>query len=126
MDHLDPKRSTTIGTGGRSRIAFHENCSVHLRFNDEKSVLEYYASRGVPNVRQYQRLSLDWLANGIHSPSFYKALENSVDGVVDIKLVEKDDQLVNVIRVRNLRGMAHETRWLELKMEGPLKVSPVS
>ncbi len=126
IDHLDPKRSTTIGTGGRSRIAFHENVSVLLRFNDEKSMLEYYASRGVPNVRLYERLSLDWLATGIHSASFYKALENTVDGVIDVKLREKGDGLVNVIRVRNLKGLAHDTRWLELKTEGPLKIAPIS
>jgi KaiC/GvpD/RAD55 family RecA-like ATPase len=98
-------------------LAISESASLMMRFNDENTYLEWMISRGNPNERKARRIYLGGFARGVHSESFYKRLEEDCDGIIDLRVMERDDESKTLLRVRSLKGQPHDARWHEIKIK---------
>jgi KaiC/GvpD/RAD55 family RecA-like ATPase len=94
-----------------------ESWSELLRFNEENPVVEWLQSRIFPNERKAKRVVLGGIVRGIHSESFYKRIEGASDGVIDIRVMERGDEIKNLLRVASLKGQPHDTRWHEIQIK---------
>ena len=98
-------------------LSIMESASQMLRFNEEKPYLEWLLSRDHPNVRRAKRISLDEVLRGVHTESFYKNLESDFDAVIDLRVMERDEEVKNLLRLRSLKGQRHDTRWHEIQIK---------
>jgi hypothetical protein len=94
-----------------------DSLSVLLRFNEEKPFLEWLETREHRAMRRDGRINFEAFVRGLHSEWFYKRVEAACDGVIDIRLLEQDDGLRNVIRVRTLKGEPHDNRWHDITIQ---------
>jgi KaiC/GvpD/RAD55 family RecA-like ATPase len=97
-------------------LAIVESFSVLLRFNEEKAFLEWFENRNLPLQRELGRVNLHGFGRGLHSEWFYRRLENVADGVLEVKSMERDDQLRTIVRVSGLKGQPHDARWHEIEI----------
>ena len=94
-----------------------ESMSQFLRFNEERPYLEWALSRTHPNMRRAKRITFEGFVRDIHSESFYKRLESDVDGVIDLRVMERDEEAKSLLRVRSLKGQPHDARWHEIQIK---------
>ena len=94
-----------------------ESMSQVLRFNEEKPYLEWLISRGLPNERRAKRIQLNGVVRGVHTESLYNQVENAFDGVIDLRVIERDEEVKNLLRVRSLKGQPHDARWHEIQIK---------
>lgn len=101
-------------------IVMNDSGSEILRFNEENAVVEYFVSRVNPNERKAGRIFLAAFVRGIHTETFYKRMESAADGVIDVRVMEREDEIINQIRVTSLKGQPHDTHWhtIEVKPNG--------
>jgi len=94
-----------------------ESMSQMLRFNEEKPYLEWKISRDHPNIRRAKRVLLSGVVRAVHTESFYKQLESDADGVIDLRVMERDEEAKNLLRIRSLKGQPHDARWHEIQIK---------
>ena len=94
-----------------------ESISPSLRFNDEKVYLEWVETRVAPEVRRSGCIDLVGIARGVHSDFFYKRMENALDGVIEVRVLERDDEAKNFLRIRGLKGKRFDARWHRIEIE---------
>jgi len=63
-------------------------------------------------TKRYKRFVRD-----IHSESFYKRLESDGDGLIDLRVMERDEEAKNSLRVRSLKGQPHDARWRDIQIK---------
>jgi len=68
-------------------------------------------------MRRDKRINLEAFVRGLHSEAFYKRVEATCDGVIDIRLLEEDGILKNVLRVRTLKCQPHDNHWHEIEIK---------
>ncbi len=97
-----------------------ESCSSQMRFNDEKAYVEWMESRVNPNERRANRITLQGFVRGVHPEWVYRRMEADWDGVIDIRVMEKEEKAQNFLRIRSLRGQPHDSAWhqIEIKPNG--------
>ena len=93
-----------------------DSASELMRFNEEGVYLEFVITRAFPNERKAKRIRFGGIARGVHSESFYKRMEAASDGIIDLRVMERDDEAKNLIRVRSLKGQRHDARWHEIEI----------
>ena len=84
-----------VDTWPPGALAIGESISQLLRFNEEKPYLEWAISRVNPNIRRAKRILFVGYVRDIHSESFYKRLESDADGVIDLRVMERDEEAKN-------------------------------
>ena len=94
-----------------------ESVSPMLRFNEEKTFLDWIESRVNPYERSKNRIELQGVIRGVHSESFYKRMEGASDGVIEVKLMERGEEVKNMLRVRSMKGQPHDSRWHEITIK---------
>ncbi len=99
-------------------IGFSDNGSVALRYNEEKPFIEQYATRVIPRIKIHERISFSAFIAGIHSPHFYKSMEDLVDGIIDIKLDESASSNYTKLRARAFKKGEFNSSWRRVKFEG--------
>lgn len=99
-------------------LSIAESFSMLLRFNEEKTFLEWFENRNIPLQRKFKRINLWGFGRGLHSEQFYKRLENVTDGVIEVRVMEREDQIKNLVRVTSLKGQPHDTLWHEIEIKG--------
>ena len=101
--------------------------SEMLRFNEENAVMELFLTRVNPNERKAKRIFLAGLVRGVHTESFYKRFESSADGVIEIRVMEREGEVKNQLRMTSLRGEPHDTHWhdIELKPNGEVRLAGI-
>jgi KaiC/GvpD/RAD55 family RecA-like ATPase len=97
-----------------------------LRFNEENIYLEFVTTRVFPNERKARRIRIGGIVRGVQSDSFYRRLEDASDGIIDLRVIERDDEAKNLLRVRSLKGRQHDTRWHEVQIKSNGETSLVS
>jgi len=95
-------------------LTIFDSVTEVTRFNEENSYLEYAITRGFTNERKAKRIRIGGAARGVQEESFYKRLEGASDGIIDLRVMERDDEAKNFLRVRTLRGQPHDARWHEI------------
>jgi len=101
-------------------LAIGESFTELLRFNEENPAVELCLSRWLPNERRAKRITLTGVATGIHSETLYRRLENGLDGTIELRVLERNDEVQDSLRVKSLNGQPHDTRWhrIEIKPNG--------
>jgi KaiC/GvpD/RAD55 family RecA-like ATPase len=111
IDYSDDER-TPPGS-----LVVAESISPSLRFNDEKAYLEWVETRVAPTSRKSGWISLVGIVRGVHSDFFYKRLENALDGVIEVRVLERDDEAKNFLRIRGLKGKRYDAHWHEIQIK---------
>jgi hypothetical protein len=106
------ERTAVVNAWPPGSLVVDECLSSLARFNEEKPLLEWYESRVCPELRRVRRITIVGLSRGIHSDWFYNRFEGFSDGVR-----EHEEDIKNFLRVRNLRGQPHDSRWHEIEIK---------
>jgi KaiC/GvpD/RAD55 family RecA-like ATPase len=112
-----PGRKTLWGSDQSDVLAIMDSCSPLLRFNEERTVLEWTETRALPLNRKLARIQFVGVCKHVHSEAFYARLEGAFDGLIEVRAVERDDEIKNMLRIRNLKGQTHDTRMHEIKVD---------
>jgi len=97
-------------------LIIDDNNSVLDRFNAERNWVEFLLSRPIPMTRQRQMTNLHGIIEGIQSNWTYKQLEAAVDGIVDFKVDEVNEERRTMMGIRHMRNVAFDSRWHSLKI----------
>ena len=98
-------------------LTIAESQSQVLRFNEEKPYLEWTISRMHPNLRRVKRVFFNGVVRDIHTESLYKRLESDFDGVIELRVMERDQEWKNLFCIRSLKGQPHDARWHEIQIK---------
>ncbi len=97
-------------------LRIFDNVSIEARFNEEKNLVEFLLSRGIPVAPLRSTTTIRGIMNGVHSESVYRQLEGASDGVIDFKLEETGEEVRNLMRARVMRNVHFDSRWHQLKV----------
>ena len=99
------------------RLHVDDNTSVLMRYNSENEFIDYWRTR---MIRGYARtrgcILINAFASGVCSEQFQKQLESICDGIIEFKVQEKDDELLQVFRVKSMHDMNYDSRWQKLRV----------
>jgi len=109
-------KDTTYLEHVEEHLHIDDNFSVLLRYNDEKSIVDWVRTRALPGTRSGKEVWFLSLATRIASDSFYRQLELVCDGILDFKNKEEEGQLAHYLRVRAMRGKSFDSRWRKLQV----------
>lgn len=102
----------------KNDVGFSDNGSIGLRYNDEKAFLDFYATRVIPRAKLHDRISFTAFVTGVHSTSFYKSMEDIVDGVIDVKFDDSEGTPRTKLRVRAFKLGQFNGSWRRVKFDG--------
>jgi len=105
------------------RLRITDDWSAFARFNDEKTMVEFTLTRGIPLATILESTSVAGLMKGVHSDWVYSRLEAANDGIVDIKVEEHEGEVRNLLRVRTMRNVSFDSRWRPLKINERFEVT---
>ncbi len=115
---LDLSRDLKNMTRFRHKVLhLDDNYSVVLQFNEERIFVQYIRDRDLLWKKNVQAVNLFGLTRGVHSEYLYHSLEDLAKGIIDIKTEEKAGVLKNLLRVRTMKGIQHDSSWHELLLE---------
>jgi len=105
-------------------LIIDENTSIMDRFNEEKNWIELMLSRVFPmgkrrRITQFTSI----LAGDVHSSWAYKQLEAVADGIVDFKVEDRNNEAVNLMRIRIMRNVGFDSKWRVLKVGETFEVT---
>lgn len=113
----DSSRLSKWGADQSDVLAIADSISPFLRFNEERAYLENRETRTIPLQRKLGRIAFHAVSKGVHSESFYARLEGAHDGLIEVRALERNEEIKNMLRIRNLKGQPHDTRWHEIKVD---------
>ena len=93
------------------------------RFNDERAWVEFIVTRVFPSASHSKSTLIVGVIRGIHREWVYRQLEDAADGVIDFKIDELDEETRDVFRIRSMRNVPFNRRWVPLKIGENLEVS---
>jgi len=105
-----------VPEASKRRLHIDDNTSLLLRYNEEEELIDYWRTRVVPWAVALDIAMLHSFATGVASDAFYKHVESLCDGIFDLKSKEEVGRVEHYLRVRAIRGKAHDSRWRRLKM----------
>jgi KaiC/GvpD/RAD55 family RecA-like ATPase len=108
---------------GPNVLRISDDDSILIRFNDEKSFMEYYRTRAIPVGPARKSTSIDALVKGVWSEYVYKSWEAAVDGIIDFKLEEEGKTTRDLMRIRSMRNVHFDREWHELKVDRNFEVT---
>ena len=116
-----------VPDASKKRFHIDDNTSLLLQYNGEKELIDYWRTRVVPWAVALDIAMLHSFAAGVASDAFYKHIESLCEGIFDLKSKEENGKIEHYLRVRTMRGKAHDTRWRRLKMSnnGEVKLDTV-
>jgi KaiC/GvpD/RAD55 family RecA-like ATPase len=100
----------------KGTLHIDDNASVFLQYNDERTFVDVWRTRNLPQTRAAEAICLYALVAGIGSSAFYRQLESLSDGIVDFKSPEAGGQVEHLMRVRTMRGKTYDSRWRHLRL----------
>ena len=93
-----------------------DNLSTLGRFNEDKAWVEFILSREIPLGLGFGARTIHGIVNGVHEGWVYRRLEDSHDGVIDVKLEDGGENTIDLIRVRSMREVNFDRKWHQLKI----------
>ncbi len=106
------------GAEGMGKRRFHvdDNTSVLLQYNDEKTFIDHWRTKAIPETRALEFTSLNSVVTGVYSESFYRQFESLCDGIIDFQNREEGGQVEHYMRVRTFYGRNPDSRWRRLRL----------
>lgn len=93
-----------------------DNSSGLARFNDEKACVEFWLTRVFPTPKLRKLTEIRGLMRGVHSGWVYEQLEAAADGVIEFDLDRTSDPPRNLMRITQMRNVAFDGKWHQLKI----------
>ena len=100
----------------KRRLHIDDNTGILLQYNEEKAIIDFWRTRYIPYSRARECVNIYSLLTNVASTSFYKQYESLSDGIIDFKSEERENEFQHYVRVRNLRGRRHDSRWRKLRL----------
>lgn len=94
----------------------------NLAFNQEK-VFAKFSRKAVGTWRNQGAILIAGLAIGLHPPEFYQEMKLVSDAVLEIRLVEQGDEVINTIRARSFKGQNSDSRMRSVMFDENMKAS---
>jgi KaiC/GvpD/RAD55 family RecA-like ATPase len=114
---IDFMKNQLTGPAISDRIRITDNGSVHGRFNDERSWVEFLLTRALQIAPTRKSTAITGLMTGVHSEWVYKQMEGAHDSIVDFRLEETSNgETTDVMRIRNARNVTFTKGWRRLKI----------
>jgi len=92
-----------------------DNLSTFLKYNDERTFMQWL-DKTIARMREFKGIRLYGFIKSFHSDAFYANLQGTADGVIELNVHESEGRLENVIRLKSIRGMQHQTDWRPLRV----------
>ena len=105
------------------RLMIEDDITVEARFSDEKNWVEFELSRDFPHIKLRKMIGVTGILRGALSDWALKRLEGAADGIIDIKVDEAGNVAEDLIRVRNMRGVAFNREWHHLNRSQNFEVT---
>jgi len=108
---------------GPDVLRMGDDDSILMRFNDEKSFMEYHRTREIPVGPARKSTNIDALVKDVWSQYVYKSWEAAVDGIIDFKFEEENKTTRDLMRIRSMRNVHFDREWHELKVAENFEVT---
>ena len=102
-----------------------DNTAIITRYNSENTVLDFWRTRHFPFSRLLQETTIYSILKGTVSETFLSQLEAISDGIIDFKCEDKEGEVVQLFRVRRMRGRRFNSRWQRLNVSETGEVTVV-
>lgn len=80
-------------------------------YNPEDVVIKFLQLL-LARIKDWKGMGVYVVQEGVHSAEFYNTLGYLVDGIFDMKIKEENEGITRYFRIRSLKSMAHETKWI--------------
>lgn len=105
------------GTRSSGALRVMDDALVLLRYNDEKSYIDFWRTRLLPTTGPNSNSTAVVSApKGVYPEYIYKTFEVTADGIIDVKLEEEGKTTRDLIRIRSMRNVHFDREWHELKI----------
>jgi KaiC/GvpD/RAD55 family RecA-like ATPase len=93
-----------------------DNTAIITRYNPENNVLDFWRTRHFPFSRLTKEITIYSMLKGTVSETFLSQVETISDGIIDFKREDKEGEVVQLFRVRRMRGRKFNSRWQQLNV----------
>lgn len=80
-------------------------------YNPEDVVIKFLQLL-LARIKDWKGIGVYVVQKGVHSPEFCNTVGYLVDGILDMKTEEANEEITRYLRIRSLKSMAHETKWM--------------
>ena len=94
-----------------------DDTTVVTKYNSENAIIEFTRTRGLPITRATETVGVWALLKGVASDAFYRHVEASFDGIIELKAEDKESGIEQKLRVRTMRGKRFDSKWHTLKLQ---------
>jgi KaiC/GvpD/RAD55 family RecA-like ATPase len=114
---IDYSQTVIPRTRSSRSLRVMDDALVLLRFNDERSYIDFWRTRLVPTTGlNSNSTALPSAPKGVYPEYIYKTFEVTADGIIDFKLEEEGRTTRDLIRIRSMRNVHFDREWHELKI----------
>lgn len=101
--------------GGRLFLVFDSISPLPVH-NPEIDVIKFMQLLSA-RIRNWKGVGIYVVQAGVHSEKFCNTLAFLVDGIFEMKVEEEEGEIRRYFRIRNLRFMAPQMRWIQFVIE---------
>lgn len=101
--------------GGKSQVLLFDSISTLFVYNSETEITRFMQVN-MARVKHSNGLGFWTVVEGIHTSAFYNFLRHMADGVIEMRLEDKDE-LKRFIRIHTMKGVKHKTNWLPFMIQ---------
>jgi len=94
-----------------------DDTTLLTKYNSENACIEFCRTRGLPDVRASESVTLNSLLKGVESDAYNRQVEALCDGIIELKTQDKEGEIENLLRVRAARGKKFDSKWHTLKLQ---------
>lgn len=76
----------------KRRLHVDDNVLVLVQYNDEKSFIDFWRTKIIPEMRILEFVGLHGVVRGAYSEAFYNQFESLSDGIIDFKSEEESGE----------------------------------
>jgi KaiC/GvpD/RAD55 family RecA-like ATPase len=106
----------------KRRFHIDDNTSILLQYNAEKTLIDYWRTRALPQARARGRAFVHSAVVRVYSEAFYKQFESLMDGIVEFKREEAGGTTQQLVRVKAFRGRKYDQLWHRLNVKDGFEV----
>jgi len=121
---IDYSRRVIVSTRSSDHLRVMDDALVLLRFNDERSFIDFWRTRLVPTTGPNSNsTALPSVPKGVYPEYICRTFEVAADGIIDFKLEEEGKATRDLIRIRSMRNVHFDREWHELKIGANFEVT---
>jgi len=90
---------------------------------NQEDMFAKFSRKMVSVWRNQGTVLITGLAVDLHPPSFYQQMKLLTDGIFEVCLTERGDEIINTIRARSLKGQTADTKRRQILFDDRMKAS---